>query len=160
MQTAIADRSPASLIGTIIAAGAVATVAFDFFGQALSPALGFPNLAPVPLANQVIQSVTGSQWKPGAEMLHYMAGLLAYPLGWLLIARPIAQKVAPRLGWFLPAVAYGVVLWAFALWFMASQIAGNPPFLGFSGITWVALTGHVIFAVVAAAIMEPRLRRA
>jgi hypothetical protein len=33
---------------------------------------------------------------------------------------------------------------------MAHLIAGNPAFLGFTGITWVALAGHVLFAVVAA----------
>jgi hypothetical protein len=36
------------------------------------------------------------------------------------------------------------------------QIAGNPPLLGFTGITWVALAGHVLFALVAAAMMRWR----
>jgi hypothetical protein len=47
-------------------------------------------------------------------------------------------------------LAYGVALWIFALYIMAHLIAGNPAFLGFTGITWVALAGHVLFAVVAA----------
>jgi hypothetical protein len=33
---------------------------------------------------------------------------------------------------------------------MAHLVAGNPAFLGFTGITWVALVGHVLFALVAA----------
>jgi len=35
-------------------------------------------------------------------------------------------------------------------------VAGNPAFLGFGGITWVALVGHVIFAVVAATVFRLR----
>ncbi len=135
---------------TMALAGACATVAFDFFGQSLSPMLGFANLAPVPLANNVIQTLFGATYKPGAEFLHYFAGMVAYPLGWMVLARPIARTLAPRLGWAVPAAVYGVLLWVFALYVMAHLVAGNPAFLGFTGITWVALVGHVLFALVAA----------
>ena len=54
------------------------------------------------------------------------------------------------------ATVYGVVLWVFALYVMAHLVAGNKPFLGFTGITWVALWGHVVFAIVAAWVMEAR----
>lgn len=135
---------------TMLVAGALATVAFDFFGQSLSPGLGFASLAPVPLANQVIQVLFGQTWTPGAQFLHYVAGLVAYPLGWMLVARPVAARVAPGVPWWGAAAVYGVALWVFALWIMASLIAGNPPFLGFTGITWVALVGHVLYALVAA----------
>jgi hypothetical protein len=141
---------------TMLLAGALATVAFDFFGQSLSPALGFANLAPVPLANNVIQVLFGEPWRPGAEFLHYMAGLVAYPLGWMLIARPLAERFTPQLPWWAAATLYGIGLWIFALYIMAHLIAGNPPFLGFTGITWVALVGHVVFALVAAAVVRWR----
>jgi hypothetical protein len=141
---------------TMLLAGACATVAFDFFGQSLSPMLGFANLAPVPLANNVIQVLFGEPYRPGAEFLHYFAGLVAYPLGWMVLARPIARSLAPGLGWLVPATAYGVVLWVFALYVMAHLVAGNPPFLAFTGITWVALAGHVLFALVAAWIVDWR----
>lgn len=145
-----------NVVTSTLYAGAVATVAFDFFGQSLSPGLGFASLAPVPLANQVIQTVFGSGWTPGAHFLHYFAGMVAYPLGWLLIAEPLARRVVPNLPWIGAAVAYGVGLWIFALYIMAHLIAGNPAFLGFTGITWVALVGHVLFAIVAAAIYRAR----
>lgn len=135
---------------TMLLAGACATVAFDFFGQSLSPMLGFANLAPVPLANNVIQTLFGATYRPGAEFLHYLAGMVAYPVGWLVIARPIARTLAPGLGWIIPAALYGVLLWVFALYVMAHLVAGNPAFLNFTGITWVALVGHVLFALVAA----------
>ena len=135
---------------TVLVAGAFATLAFDIFGQALSPALGFAQLAPVGLANGVIKALTGAGWRPGAEMLHYFAGLVAYPLGWFLIAEPLRARLTPWLHWSLAAVAYGVFLWIFALYGMAHLIAGMKPFLGFTGITWVALWGHVLFALVVA----------
>jgi hypothetical protein len=148
-------RADARTLTTMGVAGAVATVAFDFFGQAVSPGLGFASLAPVPLANQVIQVVTGSGWTPGAHALHYAAGLIAYPAGWMIL-RPVARAFAPGLGWLGASALYGVGLWIFALYVMAHLIAGNPAFLGFTGITWVALAGHVLFAIVAAWVVERR----
>lgn len=145
-----------SIAATTLYAGAVATIAFDFFGQSLSPGLGFAALAPVPLANQVIATVFGSGWGPGAHFLHFFAGVVAYPLGWLLIAAPLARRVTPQLPWVVTSALYGVGLWVFALYVMAHLIAGNPPFLGFGGITWVALVGHVLFAIVAAAVYRAR----
>ena len=144
---------------TMLLAGAMATVVFDFFGQSLSPMLGYPNLAPVPLANNVIRVLFGQTYAPGAQFLHYVAGMIAYPLGWMVVARPLALWLTPALPWWIVATLYGVVLWIFALYVMAHLVAGNPPFLNFTGITWVALVGHVLFALVAAAIVEWRDRR-
>ena len=138
------------LLTRMLVAGSIATVAFDYFGQSLSPMLGFANLAPVPLATQVWQVLFDVAYVPGGQLLHYLAGLVAYPLGWLLIAKPLARAVTPGLPPMIAAVAYGVGLWVFALYVMAHLIAGQPPFLNFTGITWVALVGHVLFAVVAA----------
>jgi hypothetical protein len=137
-------------IATMLVAGAVATIAFDFFGHALAPMLGFANLAPVPLATQVWGVVFGASYAPGGHFLHYAAGLVAYPLGWMFLWRPFAERLAPPLPWLASAVLYGVALWVFALFVMAHLVAGNPPFLNFAGITWVALVGHVLFAVIVA----------
>ena len=145
---------------TILIAGALATIAFDLFGQGLSPLAGFATLAPVGLAQASIKAVTGVGSKPLAETLHVLTGLIAYPLGYLLVARPLAARITPWLHWSLVATAYGVGLWIFALYVMAHLVAGNAPFLGFTGITWVALWGHVLFALVAAAVIERRLPRA
>ena len=140
---------------TILVSGAVATVFFDLFGQAISPMLGFANLAPVPLATQTWGVLFGQAYTPGGHLLHYVAGLLAYPIGWMFIWRPIVERILP-LPWLLSAILYGVGLWIFALYIMAHLIAGNPAFLGFTGITWVALAGHVLFAVVAAIVVRAR----
>lgn len=141
---------------TILIAGAFATIAFDLFGQALSPLFGYAKLAPVGLAGATLKTVFGANPKGAAYLLHTMTGLLAYPLGYYLIARPIQMAILPRLHWLVTATVYGVVLWVFALFVMAHLVAGMPAFLGWSGITWVALWGHIVFALVAALVIEQR----
>lgn len=141
---------------TMLVAGCVATIAFDLFGQALSPLAGYAKLAPVPLATQTWQVLTGEQNGAMGHLLHYIAGLIAYPVGWMFIWRPIAEKLIPPMPWLISAVLYGVALWVFALYIMAHLVAGNPAFLGFTGITWVALIGHILFAVVTAMVERAR----
>ncbi|WP_342078124.1 hypothetical protein [Yoonia sp. SS1-5] len=143
-------------IFSVLAAGAFATIAFDAFGQGLSPLFGYAKLAPVGLANQTIKTVFGASPSGLAHLLHVFTGMIAYTLGYLLIARPLQQKIMPSLPWIATATAYGVVLWVFALYVMAHLVAGNKPFLGFTGITWVALWGHIVFAIVAAWVLEAR----
>lgn len=143
-------------IWTIILAGSVATIAFDLFGQVLSPMLGYGKLAPVALANQTWSILFGQSYGPGGYLLHLMAGVIGYPIGWMFIWRPIANRILPPMHWLLSATLYGVGLWVFALYFMAHLVAGNPAFLGFGTITWVALVGHVLFAWVAATVVNNR----
>lgn len=133
---------------TILIAGALATLAFDFFGQALSPLLGFSKLAPVGLAQATIKTVFGAAPKGIGDAVHILTGLLVYSLGYVLVARPIQSRVWPSLHWSVTAVVYGIGLWIFALYGVAHLIAGNKPFLGWTGITWVALWGHILYAFV------------
>lgn len=154
-ETASAPLLSAYTLVTMIVAGCVATIAFDLYGQAISPMLGFASLAPVPLATQTWGVLFGEAYGPGGHLLHYVAGIIAYPIGWMLIWRPIVHSVVP-LPWLISAVLYGVALWVFALYIMAHLVAGNPAFLGFTGITWVALAGHILFAVVAAIVVRAR----
>jgi hypothetical protein len=141
-------------IWTILLAGALGTVAFDLFGQGLSPAFGFAKLAPVGLATATLKSVFGSIPKGAGDILHILTGMFVYTLGYLLVARPIQQKIIPSLHWSITATAYGIGLWVFALYFVAHLIGGSAPFLGFKGITWVALWGHILYALVAVYIIE------
>jgi len=141
---------------TMILAGALATVAFDGLGQSISPLLGFPTLVTVTLPNSVIQALTGSAYMPAAYLLHLMTGLLAFPAGWMFVAQPIAQRLAPAVPRMLVAVVYGALLWVFALYVMAHLVVGLPAFLGFSSVAWVALVAHVLFACVVAAVVHWR----
>lgn len=141
---------------TLLSAGALATVAFDTFGQALSPLFGYAKLAPVGLANSTLKTVFGAAPSGAAYLLHMLTGVVFYTLGYFLIARPVQKAVLPQLHWSVTATVYGVALWIFALYIMAHLVAGMPAFLGFRGITWVALWGHIVFALVAAAVIETR----
>ncbi|MEM9433726.1 MAG: hypothetical protein AAGA12_07365 [Pseudomonadota bacterium] len=143
-------------IWTILTAGAIATIAFDLFGQGLAPLFGYAKLAPVGLAQGTIKSVFGAAPKGGGDILHILTGLFVYTLGYLLVARPVQRKILPNLHWSITAIVYGVALWVFALYGVAHLVAGNKPFLGFTGITWVALWGHVLYAVVAVYLLEKR----
>ncbi len=136
--------------------GIAALIAFDVFGQLLSPAAGFVKLAPVELAQGVITKLFGVTSPGGAYVLHIMTGLLFYPLGYLFIARPIAQAVAPQTPWWVVGTVYGAVIWLWAVGVMA-PFAGWPIFVGFTEFTWVALVGHVLFGWVAAAVIRWRL---
>ncbi|MGA9253607.1 MAG: hypothetical protein WBV71_14295 [Roseobacter sp.] len=141
---------------TILAAGALATVAFDVFGQALSPLFGYSKLAPVGLAGATLKTVIGANPAGAAYLLHSLTGLIFYVVGYYAIARPVQRAMLPQLHWSITAVVYGVALWVFALYGIAHLVAGMKPFLGFTGITWVALWGHVVYALVAAAVLETR----
>lgn len=152
--TQIASTKQTAL--TLLTAGAFATIAFDVFGQALSPLFGYAKLAPVGLAGATLKTVFGANPSGAAYLLHAVTGLVFYVAGYFAIARPFQRSIFPNLHWGITAVVYGVALWAFALYGMAHLVAGMKPFLGFTGITWVALWGHVLYAVVAAAILETR----
>lgn len=143
-------------VGTVLTAGAFATIAFDAFGQALSPLFGYAKLAPVGLAGASLKAIFGANPSGAAHLLHALTGLIFYAVGYFAIARPIQLAVMPRLHWSITAVVYGIALWVFALYFMAHLVTGNKPFLGWTGITWVALWGHIVYAVVAAGIMEAK----
>ncbi len=145
-----------STVVTILTAGAFATIAFDVFGQALSPLFGYAKLAPVGLAGASIKAIFGANPSGAAYLLHALTGLVFYAIGWAFIARPLQRAILPRLHWSVTAVAYGVALWVFALYVMAHLVTGNKPFLGWGGITYVALWGHILYAVVAGWIMEAR----
>lgn len=157
LKSAAMPAATLTTFATIPIAGAAATVAFDLFGQAISPMLGFPRLAPVPLATQTWGVLFGQAYGPGGHFLHFVAGLLAYPIGWLFLWQPLQRAAMPQLPWIVSAALYGIGLWIFALYVMAHLVAGNPPMLGFSGITWVALVGHVLFALVAAWVLRWRI---
>ncbi len=146
-----------TFLGTIlmmIIGGLCALAAFDAFGQIYSPEAGYPKLAPVPLATQSIGALFGEEFKQYGQMAHYAMGIIGYPLGYVLLARPISRMIAPNMPWWVTGIVFGVVIWAFALYVMAHLVSGNPPFLGFSTLTWVELAGHVIYGFVLAAVMR------
>lgn len=141
--------------------GAVATLAADFTGQTVSPLLdgiapGFGAVFdPRPIGEQALAVVSGLdafqvETLGLGQALHLALGVFLFPALWLFLARPLLARFAPRLrpaGW---AALYGAALWFAAVWGAAHVLAGNPPFLGWTGLAWVALAVHLVYALVLA----------
>lgn len=146
-------------LGLMFISGFFATNAFDFWGQVVSPGLGFANLSPHGLAKSLLESLglPGNDFA-GYFVHFYLVGLIGYPIGWMFIFAPIWQRVIGQTPWILPAAVYGFGLWVFAIGGITA-VAGLPLFLGFTGITWVALVGHVLYGIVMVAVLALIERR-
>ncbi len=141
---------PAFNMGTIklmLIAGAFATVVFDFWGQAISPMLGFVRLAPDGLARSLLNTIGLPNGATQGQFVHLLlVGMIGYPVGWMYIFAPLWKRFVGKTHWFLPSAIYGVGLWVFAIGGI-TYIAGLSFFLDFAGITWVALVGHTIYGI-------------
>lgn len=149
-------------VALILLSGAVGTLAFDLWGKAIAPLLGLGGLAPVGLARGFLGALGLPNSAGWGNFMHlFLVGVIAYPVGWLFIVQPIVARIMPGLHWTIVSALYGVALWVFAIGFIA-WFAGNPAFLGFARITWVALAGHVFYAIAAAGTVQylHRLRAA
>ncbi|MEM8624609.1 MAG: hypothetical protein AAGG47_13930 [Pseudomonadota bacterium] len=144
-----------STIGVMFVAGAVATTTFDLWGQLISPAIGWANLSPHGLARSLLGTLGLPNGPFVGYFVHfYMVGLIGYPIGWLYVFQPIWSRLTGNLGgWVIASAMYGFGLWLFAIGGVTS-IAGLPFFLNFTGITWVALIGHVLYGIVMVAVMQ------
>lgn len=94
--TAIAARPvlptiTSALVVTAVIAGVAADVTWEVWARAITPLwIGGP-LEPAAL----VQSVFGLQSRFLAEIIHLVVGVLFYPLGYLLVAQPIARAILP-----------------------------------------------------------------
>lgn len=154
MADATHTSSPAELrlsldtVLSILIAGAVATLAFDLWGQSIAPWLGLGNLAPAGLAQGLLGKLGfEGVGRPHGQFMHlFVVGLIGYPLGYVLVFKPLWDRFVGRGGWLAPAAIYGAALWVVAIGAIAGWVTGNV-FLGFGRITWVALAGHVFYGL-------------
>jgi hypothetical protein len=157
MSITTTSRNPAismATLGAMFVAGTFATMAFDFWGQIISPAMGFANLSPHGLAKSLFAALGLPSGDFAGYFMHfYLVGLIGYPIGWLFIFNPIWQRVVGNTAWIIPATIYGAGLWVFAIGGVTA-VAGLPFFLGFTGITWVALVGHTLYGIVLVAVLN------
>ncbi|MFM2389328.1 MAG: hypothetical protein RLZZ437_883 [Pseudomonadota bacterium] len=141
-------------LGAMFVAGTFATMAFDLWGQIISPAMGFANLSPHGLAKSLLGSLGLPNGDFAGYFMHfYLVGLIGYPIGWLFVFNPVWQRVVGNTPWIIPATIYGAGLWVFAIGGITA-IAGLPFFLDFTGITWVALVGHTLYGIVLVAVLQ------
>ena len=164
MSTSLATTMPAErplfppltaeVLVTALLAGLAADVTWEFWARVITPMIpgvGGP-LEPAAL----VQSVFGLDSRFVAELIHLVVGFVFYPLGYLFVARPLAQAIVPSLPWWIVAAGFGVGLWIFALYVMAHLIAGLPAFLDFIPLAWASFGGHVIFGLVVGAVVKWR----
>jgi hypothetical protein len=150
--TVHASPSPTAYATTVLLAGLAGEVVWEVWARLITPLWVGGPLEPAAL----VQDVFKLQSRLPAEIIHLAVGLIAYPLGYMLIAKPLAKLIVPWMPWWLVALGYGAGLWIFALYIMAHLIAGHPPFLGFIPLTWASLIGHLAFAVALVAVVEHR----
>lgn len=140
-------------LGAMFIAGVAGTTAFDLWGQLVSPGIGWANLSPHGLAVSLLGALGLPRSEFAGYFIHfYLVGLIGYPVGWLYIFEPMWRRAGVAAGgWLAASAAYGVGLWVFAIGGVTA-VAGLPFFLNFTGITWVALIGHVLYAVAMVAV--------
>lgn len=95
---------------------------------------------------------------PAAQIIHILTGLIAFPIGYIAIARPVTRQLLPWLPWWVVGVGYGVGLWVFAMFVIAHLLAGMPAFLGFAAVAWASLVGHVALGLTLAGVATARAR--
>ena len=142
-------------LGLMFIAGVAGTTAFDLWGQLISPGLGWANLSPHGLARSLLGSFGLPDGDFAGYFVHfYVVGLIGYPFGWLFVFEPVWTRITGASGsWLLGSALYGFGLWVFAIGGITT-VAGLPFFLNFTGITWVALVGHVLYAFVMVGVMR------
>ncbi len=153
--TSLIPKLSIATVGLMFIAGFMATNAFDLWGQVISPSLGFATLSPHGLAKSFLGKFGLPNSNYAGYFFHfYLVGLIGYPIGWLFVFEPIWTRVTGnKFNWFVSSAVYGVGLWVFAIGGITT-IAGLPFFLNFTGITWVALVGHVLYGIVLVALLQ------
>jgi hypothetical protein len=145
-RTALPPLSGATLL-RILAAGIGGLIPWEIFARLIAPLwLGHP-LEPTALIDMAL-GVSGAP----AHLLHLLTGLVFFPAGYVLVVRPLATRFLPMLGWPVLGIEYGIALWVFAMFVMASLLGGAPPFLGFEPVAWASLVGHVLLGLGIAAV--------
>ncbi len=127
-------------VGRLLIAGALATFAWEVTTDVVTRVL----LAQSPQPFGLLQALLGIEDRWLAEALHYLIGVVAFPLGYVVAVRP----------WLpLPALAQGAI-WGIVLWFVAlgvmAPLAGFGFMLGWGDITWASGLGHIVVGVVIA----------
>ncbi|MEL7173084.1 MAG: hypothetical protein AAFN05_09005 [Pseudomonadota bacterium] len=160
------------IVVTTLLAGAIGLASWELwirFGA--PPTTGkFPLEGPIGLAQASLNKLFGiSAYKDDnlflgvlsgrgiAEIAHFSAAFIAYPLGFLIAARPIGRAVLGRVGTtgsdVVTGLVYGALLFVFAGYVMGHLVAGFPPFFGWKSITvWTGLPpgsfiGHVLLGL-------------
>lgn len=110
---------------------------------------GFP-LQPPELVRSLFQHQLGFSISPiFAGLLHYLTGILFYPLGYFVLTRFVKSFGMPADGWI-----WGVVTYFIALAFFAPLAGQRFLLLDVPLLSLMSLVGHAVYGYVAAYVFE------
>ena len=152
---------------TALIAGAVSLTVWEIWAKVFAPFYMGGGLSPIGLVKSSLgigketfgplgAAKSGAVGTAVANGIHILTGLLAFPLGYIIGARPISRAVMPQLPWYVTGAVYGVVLYIFGMYVMAHLFAGLPPFLGFSALSQASLVGHTLLGIAIAYVVNAR----
>ncbi|MEP3231654.1 MAG: hypothetical protein ABJN04_02140 [Hyphomicrobiales bacterium] len=159
--------SVSTIITTALLAGFVSLGVWEIWSKVLAPFYMGGTLSPVGLVKSSLGIGKDTFGPIGAASgravgnavangMHLFTGLLAYPLAYVLVARPVSKAVLPSLPWWVTGAVFGLVLYVFAMYIMAHFFAGFPPFMGFNALGQASLIGHVALGIAIAGVVEKR----
>jgi len=159
--------SLSSVLTTALIAGFVSLGVWEIWSKVLAPFYMGGTLSPVGLVKSSLGIGKDTFGAVGAASgravgnavangLHLFTGLLAYPLAYMLVARPVSKTVMPSLPWWATGAVFGAGLYVFAMYIMAHFFAGFPPFMGFNGLGQASFIGHVALGITIAGVVEKR----
>ena len=130
--------------GKLFLGGFIGLMLWEVFARFLTPIFVGGPLQPASLVISLFQNVLGfNPGRPAAEVIHYLTGIVFYPIGYYILTRYIIS-----FGALIDGIVWGVITWILALGVFATA-AGLPFMLGFIKLSWFSLIGHVIYGVVA-----------
>ena len=164
--TAAFWKHPARTLGAMLIAGVTGLIAWELWIRFGAPVTTgkFPLNGPIGLAQNSLNALFGiNQFTAEAPLLgllsarqiaetaHYFTAFIGYPLGYLLIANPMARALTPSLAadlrWPLVGLVYGFGLFVFAGYVMWTLLLGNAPFFGWSGVAYGSMIGHMLLGL-------------
>lgn len=159
--------SVATLLTTALLAGVVSLGVWEIWAKVFAPFYMGGALSPVGLVKSSLgigndtfaafgAAKSGAVGNAVANGVHILTGLIAYPLGYMLAARPISNAVLPSLPWWAIGAVYGFALYVFAMYIMAHFFAGFPPFFGFNALSQASMIGHIALGIAIAGVVEKR----
>lgn len=86
---------------------------------------------------------------PVAKLLHYLTGILFYPLGYFALTRYVRSLGMPADGWI-----WGVITYFIALGFFAPLAGQTFLLLDVPRLSFMSLVGHAIYGYIGAYVFE------
>ncbi len=130
--------------------GVVGLIVWEICSGPINHTIFSRPFGPIPL----IKGLFGIDSTQLARAIHIITGVVAYPLVYVWVLRPLLRSV-----WLVPSIILGFATWFFALGIIA-PLAGIPFMLNFGALTWASLLGHMLMALGIGVIAERGIERA